>query len=118
MLTHILAYSPTKSMQACVAATASSFALVPLQASERGLKLVGGGRGAGLLLGRWITGGLGHKLFHHAQPSSMVFGWAGLEAGSSGGKDTCGRVPVVGRPARQLPGRVGVGWRPKAVLLP
>jgi hypothetical protein len=46
-----------------------------------------GGVGTGLLLGRGITGGLEHKLFHHAQPSSMVLGWAGLAAGSRGGKD-------------------------------
>jgi hypothetical protein len=81
MLSQILAYSPTKSMQACVAATDLPLALAPLQASEQGLGLVRGVR-AGLLLGRGITGGLEHKLFHHAQPSSMVFGWAGLATGS------------------------------------
>jgi len=37
-------------------------------------------------------------------------GWMGGKR-SSGGKDTWGRVPVVGRPARQPPGRGGVGWR-------
>ena len=115
---HTYSHTPLRSQCKHVLLLQLPLALAPLQASERGLKLVRGGWGAGLLLGRWITGGLEHKLFQHAQPSSMVFGWAGLEAGSSGGKDTCGRVPVVGRPARQLPGRVGVGWRPKAVLLP
>ncbi len=61
------------------------------------------GWGAGLLLGRGITGRLEHKLFHHTQPSSMVFGWAGLAAGYSGGKDTCGRV-LVGSPAARPSG--------------
>ncbi len=87
------------------------------KASERGLGLVRGVRGRSASWTRDYRR-LEHKLFHRAQPSSMVFGWAGLTVGSRGGKDTCGRVPVVGRPARQPPGRVGVGWRPKAVLLP
>jgi hypothetical protein len=111
-------------MQACVAATDPPLALAPLQASERGPPPGVGPGGEGqvsevcfLDARRGITGRLEHKLpqNHHTQPSSVVFGWAGLAAGSSRGKDTWCRVPVVGRPARQPPGRVGVGWRTKAV---
>ena len=44
-------------------------------------------------------------------------GWMGGKR-SNGGKDTYGRWPVVGRPARQPPGRGGVGCRLMVVLLP
>jgi hypothetical protein len=56
MLTHILAYSPMKSMQARVAATdLLPLALAPPQASERGLRLVRGvgGRSASWTRDYW-----------------------------------------------------------------
>ena len=85
----------------------------PRQAYDPRLELdLGGGVGQVHLVHAWL-GTMALKCKAPSISSRAAEerdGWMGGKR-SSGGKDTWGRVPVVGRPARQPPGRGGVGWR-------